>query len=200
MLLVVPQSLSESTSPTLIGRVQQRDESAWNELAEVYGPLIYGWARRAGLQDSDAADVTQNVFQSVARAVGDFNHEQPGATFRGWLWTVAKNEVAAHFRRLKNRPQPSGGSDAQHRWREHPEFLEGDGESVSPASEAALLHRALGILQNEFEPGTWTAFRRMAVEDHPAADIARDLGMTSKAVRQAKYRVLCRLREFLRET
>lgn len=64
-------------------------------------------------------------------------------------------------------------------------------------TQTALTHRALALIQDEFKPETWEAFRRLAMEEHPVREIAADLGMSSGAVRQAKYRVLCRIRELL---
>jgi DNA-directed RNA polymerase specialized sigma24 family protein len=45
---------------------------AWQRFADLYVPLVYDWMRRAGLRPSDALDVTQNVFLSVARSQGGF--------------------------------------------------------------------------------------------------------------------------------
>jgi DNA-directed RNA polymerase specialized sigma24 family protein len=43
-----------------------RDAQAWGDFVELYAPLVYRQARRAGFQDADAADVTQDVFRAVA--------------------------------------------------------------------------------------------------------------------------------------
>jgi RNA polymerase sigma-70 factor (ECF subfamily) len=55
----------------------------------------------------------------------------------------------------------------------------------------------LESIREDFEHTTWQAFWRMAVEGHPSAAIAADLGMTQEAVRQAKRRVVRRLQEEL---
>ena len=82
------------TSDSLIVRLQNpADRQAWNEFASLYEPLIFRFARRSGLQDADARDITQRVLWSVARAADRW---QPGATrgrFRGWLATVTRNAV-----------------------------------------------------------------------------------------------------------
>src|SRR5207237_680601 len=76
-----------STSMTLVERVRSRAPGAWERLSFLYGPLVCGWARRAGLRTEDAADVVQEVFLAVARNLAGFHHEA-GDTFRGWLWTI----------------------------------------------------------------------------------------------------------------
>src|SRR5690606_12959139 len=55
-----------STAASLVAGVKALDPTAWRQLVTLYGPLIYGWARRAGLRGEDAADVTQDVFRAVA--------------------------------------------------------------------------------------------------------------------------------------
>ena len=68
-----------------------------------------------------------------------------------------------------------------------------------PEIESELTRRALNLIQTEFEERSWLAFWRSAVDGHATTAIADDLGMTAKAVRQAKYRVLRRLREEMDE-
>ncbi len=189
--------VSEGTSTSLIGRVKRRDADAWSVMARLYGPLVYGWARQCGLQDQDAADVVQEVFQSVARAIDGFDHDGDGSTFRGWLWTIARNAVRQQARRRARQPEALGGTDANNRWREVPEIAENATDPSGTNVQAMLAHRAIRIIQQEFEPRTWEAFWRTTVDGQSAAEIANELGMTPQAIRQAKYRVLCRLREVL---
>ena len=46
------------------------DNAAWGEFIDLYVPLVYGYARKQGLQDADAADLAQEVLSAVAGAVG----------------------------------------------------------------------------------------------------------------------------------
>ena len=60
---------SLSTRPSLLMRIRDsQDALAWNEFVGIYGPLIYAFARKHGLQDADAADLTQEVLRAVVRA------------------------------------------------------------------------------------------------------------------------------------
>jgi RNA polymerase sigma-70 factor (ECF subfamily) len=80
------------------------------------------------------------------------------------------------------------------------EVPEAEPESWSQSgdcSRVGLIRRAAELVRDDFEPKTWQAFWRLAVENQPARDIAADLGMTADAVYQAKARVLRRLREEL---
>ena len=59
---------SPTTRPSLLVRLRDGDDrEAWRQFVELYAPLVYGFARRRGLQDCDAADLTQDVLQAVAR-------------------------------------------------------------------------------------------------------------------------------------
>ena len=44
------------------------DEGAWAEFVDIYEPLVYGLARRKGLQDADARDLCQEVFRALTGA------------------------------------------------------------------------------------------------------------------------------------
>ena len=88
-----------STSLSLIRRTQAVETGAWETVVRLYGPLIYGWGRRMGLQSQDAADLTQTVFLSVWRGLPGFTFDRPDASFRGWLRTIAQNAVRARGRR-----------------------------------------------------------------------------------------------------
>lgn len=185
-----------STSATLIARVREREPEAWSRLTQLYTPLVYGWCRKRGLKENDAADVVQEVFRAVLVHSDRFHRDQPGDSFRGWLWTITRNKLHDHFRRNAAQPPAAGGTSARQQLENVPESLGLEEEEGSSSRlEPGLAQRALAILQSEFEEPTWKAFWRLAVEGHAAADIAADLGMTKGAVRQAKYRVLRRLRQ-----
>ena len=64
---------------------------------------------------------------------------------------------------------------------------------------ADLVQRALEAIRNDFTDGVWDAFVRTALQGRTSKDAGRELGMTPNAVRQAKFRVLRRLREELGE-
>jgi RNA polymerase sigma-70 factor, ECF subfamily len=186
---------SRSTSTSLIDRVKRRDAAAWSRLARIYSPLIYRWARQCGMQSTDAADAVQDVFLAVSMNVAKFDHEGATATFRGWLWTITRNQIRLFHRKRKGQEQATGGTDANDAIQQYSEILEQADEPAGFDSRRSLVHRALEIVRDDFNEKTWQAFLRLAIHGEPAADVAADLGMTPAAVRQAKYRVLCRLHD-----
>jgi RNA polymerase sigma-70 factor (ECF subfamily) len=82
------------TRPSLLVRIRDvGDREAWRQFVEVYAPLVYKFARRRGLQDADAADLTQEVLQAVAGASKRLVYDPDRGTFRAWLYTVARNKL-----------------------------------------------------------------------------------------------------------
>ena len=190
---------STGTSRSLLDRARAADAAAWGRLVALYGPLVLHWCRRRGLQDEDAADVFQEVFQAVAANLGRFRKERPGDTFRGWLRTITSSKVQDHFRRRAREPGGVGGSAALTRLAQVPAPPPDDEAAVEERAERRLFHRALAAIVGEFEERTWSAFWRTAVEGRPPKDVAAELAMSPGAVRVAKSRVLQRLREELGE-
>jgi RNA polymerase sigma-70 factor, ECF subfamily len=195
---------SLSTSSSLLGRVKQHEAEAWNRFAELYTPLVYRWARQCGLQSSDAADVVQEVFTTVARKIDGFRYDGPQDSLRGWLWTITRNQVRLYFRRRKERPAAIGGSTANYLLQQHAfeeshssELIEQPQEPAGFDSHTSLVHRAVALIRQDFQPRTWQAFWQVVIEGRPAVEVAEQLGLTPGAVRQAKFRVLSRLQSEL---
>ena len=69
---------SRATSTGLLFRVRSGQSAGWNGLVTIYSPLVYEWARRMGLQSSDAGDVTQEVFLAVHKDIDRFKRESRG--------------------------------------------------------------------------------------------------------------------------
>ena len=65
------------------------------------------------MQDSDAADVTQEVFAVISRSIDSYDENRESASFRGWLWGVTRNKLLEHHRRQSSQAEGIGGTDAQ---------------------------------------------------------------------------------------
>jgi hypothetical protein len=77
-VLLVSNLMSQSavTQPSLLVRIRDRaDNDAWARFVEIYGPLIYGFVRKRGLQDADAVDLVQDVLRSVAGVLSVSVHD-----------------------------------------------------------------------------------------------------------------------------
>lgn len=193
-------SESDATSLSLLYRLKANEAAAWDRLVLLYAPLVYHWCRKLELPEQDAADIFQDVFQSLASKISTFRKEQPGDTFRGWLRTITHNKVYDHFRKQGREPQAAGGTEANIRFSQL-ESLDRTTDSDDDEEQAyqQLVRRALELIREDFTPRTWQAFWRVTVDGQRPVDIAEELKMRPGAVRVAKSRVLQRLRQELGE-
>jgi RNA polymerase sigma-70 factor (ECF subfamily) len=193
---MVQQPAPSTTSLTLMERVRAFESDAWERLCQIYGPLVFQWARRAGLSDDDAADVMQETFQTVARRVASFQHDGAGSTFCGWLRGITRNKIGDYYRKRAAEPHAPGGTAAHQVLQAVVDPLGDEDHDPSAADEVlGIAQRALLLIRGEFETRTWDAFRLCVMESRSTDTVAAELQMTPKAVRQAKYRVLKRLRQ-----
>lgn len=185
------------TRVTLLARIKDgRDTDAWREFVQLYGPVVYRFARNRGLQDADAADLMQDVMRSVARNAERLNYDPKRGTFRGWLYTVTRNKIYNFLNGQRNRPRGSGDEAGWERLDTAPaRDEEGPDADWEREYQRRLSARAMEQVKGEFQPATWEAFWKTAVEGKPAAEAGKTLGMSPGAVYVAKSRVIARLRE-----
>src|SRR5690242_3517340 len=94
------------TRPSLLVRLRDpRDGAAWTEFVELYAPLVYGYARKQGLQDADAADLSQEVLGGVARSIGRLEYDPRRGSFRNWLFTIVRRRLSSFSSAQENRPR-----------------------------------------------------------------------------------------------
>ncbi len=180
------------TRPTLLRRLPDAgDGEAWRSFVETYGPLVYRFALRRGLQPSDAADVVQEVMLKVARSIDRFDYDPARGRFRGWLFTIAWRALIDRANQVKRRSEIASEAIAE--------------RTADPSTDAealwdseyrrSLLQRALPLVRPQFSEVTWEAFRLTALEGQPAEETAHRLGLTVGSVYVARSRVTARLRE-----
>jgi RNA polymerase sigma-70 factor (ECF subfamily) len=193
------------TSLSLLDRVKGNDQQAWQRLVGLYSALVYHWCARWHVTGADADDVTQDVFLAVAAGIEKFQRPRsdapsaatgPGATgsFRGWLGAITRNKLRDFYERRQRQPAAQGGSDVHRLLQEIPDSTLSD-DAADAAQLSDVYYRALELIRSDFEDRTWQAFWRTAVDNHTPAEVAPALGMSKVAVRQAKARVLRRLKE-----
>jgi len=185
-----------STSLSLIARVKARDPAAWKQLVEIYAPLTYFWCRKSGVSAEDSRDVVQDVFSSMWKAIDGFRPDRKSGSFRGWLCTITRSKVADHWRRCAGHPNAIGGTDAHRQFQQLQELdpSTSPGDLSSSIERSGVLHRAVQIVRNDFEAKTWQLFSRVVLDGESIATVADEFSVSSAAVRQAKSRVLRRLR------
>src|SRR5262249_30659038 len=157
------------------------DTEAWGEFVAIYEPLIYRLACRKGLQDADARDLCQEVFRTVAQAIGHWDLDPARGRFRGWLSRIARNLLVNFLTRRPYRLRGSGSTSIQ-------DLLEAQ-PAADPSATALfeaeyrrrLFRWAAEEVRGEFAATTWQAFWRTAVDGRPPADVAGGLGLSGGA-------------------
>jgi RNA polymerase sigma-70 factor (ECF subfamily) len=190
-------SLNNPTSSSVLRRAVAREPDAWEQLVVLYSPLVSHWCRQAGMPDHDVPDVSQDIFAAVSSKLESFRADRPGTTFRAWMRGIARHKLQHYF---EDRGQAAvGGTDALNRLQQVPDRSDELELSEGPAEVAGVYQRALSLVRNEFEERTWTAFWQVIVEDRSPVDVAAEMQISANAVRQAKSRVLRRLKEEMGE-
>ena len=188
-----------TTRPSLLLRLRDAcDDGAWREFVALYGELVYQFARKRGLQDADAADVTQIVFHAVSQEIRRLEYDRHRGTFRGWLLVVTRNQVNKYLESARgiNRPVVQllnenvvdGCADP-----------DAEAEHWEHEYQLRAFRLAVERVRVEFEDASWQAFWRTAVEGRPAKAVGESLGMSVGAIYTARSRVLRRVKMAIAE-
>jgi RNA polymerase sigma factor (sigma-70 family) len=157
--------------------------------------FLINWLKHQDLPEVDHDDLTQEILVSVVKYLPSFQHPGHPGAFRAWLRAIAANRLRDYWRARDPQARATGGSTVT-------EVLD---QFADPESELNrhwdeehdqyVLRCLLEMVEPEFEPNTFRAFRRLTLEDATGAEVAAELGMSVGAVYIAKSRVLRRIRE-----
>src|SRR5262245_18495299 len=158
----------------------------------MYLPLIRRWIGRIPGLEYDVDDVSQEVLLVLIREIPRFDRRREGS-FRAWLRQVAVNRVRVYG--MQRHRQIGAVAD------QIEGFLDQMADSntllarqFDQEHDKHVCDALLSAVRSDFTQATWDAFQRFAVDGRPAADVARELGLTVNGVVKAKSRVLNRLR------
>ena len=186
-----------TTSESLLFRLQDSpdgdiDQNAWEKFVQLYTPLMFHWARKVGLQQSDAADLVQDVLSIVFRRLPDFQYDAAGS-FRGWLKTVTLNKF-----REKKRKRVTDVSVASNSVLEQISSLQRAESTWDLDYGRMLLQQTMAQMEPDFHPGTWKALRAVMAEGLTVDQAAEATGVSVWTIYSAKARLMKRLREELK--
>ncbi len=178
-------------SSVILG-VKQNHQGAWEQLVDFYYPIAYRWCRNAGLNEHNAADVSQDVFRSVVQSFGSFDRSNEKQSFGAWLRLITQRRIADFLQR-NSHESPKGGTSAMLRFQEIP--IETNNEEMGEAN--AKLLEAIRVVQNEFEVTSWRAFELNVIQQIDSDLVAQELSISRNAVYLAKSRILKRIRQIM---
>lgn len=153
----------------------QKDPSRFAELYEEHFDRVYAFIVRRVQDRNHAQDLTADVFHQALANLTRF--EWRGAPFAAWLYRIAANAVADHFRRTaRERNTPA------------PEEIAKD--EIDEVEHRASLFRLVDQLPSDQ--------RRVVVmrfaEERSIREIAETLGRSEGSVKQLQWRALQTLR------
>jgi RNA polymerase sigma-70 factor (ECF subfamily) len=185
------------TRPSLLVRLRDpRDQEAWRTFVDVYGPLIYAFGRKNGLQDADAADLTQAVLAAVHSGIGRLDYDPLKGTFRGWLYGVARNQLGK-WRRSQGKDRASGDTEDLQQLAEQPAP-----DDAADWWEYEYQRQCFAVAADRVRPQvqetSWRAFWQTAVDGRAANEVAAELEMSLGALYTAKSRVLALIKKEIR--
>ena len=131
-----PENLAIDAERHFVERAARGDQRAVGALYDHYvGPLYRFCLARVG-NETDAEDLTEEIFLKVIRSVGGFEWRplprgesgEERSPFRAWLFRIARNHVVSHYRRTAARPTAG----------EVPEWIEDDRRGPQEMAELAL--------------------------------------------------------------
>lgn len=183
------------TRETLLQRVRrQYDQVAWEEFVYYYRGYVYNIACRMGLSHHDAEEVVQTVMIQLWKKLPEFEYDSRKGRFRGWLCTVAGNEVKMLLRRKSRdieRMTPAEKEDLiQHLHKaETPSQDQAEQEWVT-----YITTMAWNRVQEEFGANEKAAFE-MVSKGAGVDEVSQKLGITTSSVYVYKKRVTDRLKQ-----
>lgn len=190
--------LFPETDPSLLIRLKDAsDQFAWAEFVALYRPAILGFARRRGLQNSDAEDLAQCVLLAVAQSVGHWCPDEGRARFRTWLHTVANRLVIDSFRR-RTRSNAGGGTSHLEFIARQPDLTD-DSAILDDELRLQIFRMAAAEARAEFTRETWDSFRLTAIEGKTVPEVASKQRKSVGAVYAARARVMRWIAQRIRE-
>ena len=185
---------SPRTRPSLLLRLRgARDEQAWGEFLAIYEPLVLRLMRGRGLQDSDARDTTQQVLQRISGAIERYQPDGADASFRRWLFRVARNVVVTFLTKQARQPELVDGLQIADTVDAAPANGPGSDEFDHEYRQQVLAW-ATEQVRREFKEATWQAFVETSINGRPIADVAAGLNLSPGSVYVARSRIIARLR------
>ena len=183
------------TRQSLLLRARTGEEEAWKDLTDLYRPLIIGWLNRQGVPAVDLEDLSQDILLSVVQHLPGFEHSGRRGAFRSWLRTIVCNRTTDYWRAAGARAVASGGSGATAALQQIADPDSDLNRQWDEEHDRYVLNCLLDLVDEEFEPTTLRAFRRLALDGAAGAEVAQELGLSVSAVYVAKSRVLQRIRQ-----
>lgn len=164
-----------------------RDPKAFSALFDAYWDAIFKYCYYHCGDWHLAEDLASDVFVKALANLKNFDPSVTGATFRGWLYGIARNTVITSYRKAGRQPHDSLDDRFD---------LLSNEQSVEDLVIAGEQHAELRALLERL-PDDQRQLLELRLAGLNAAEIARTLGRSHDAVRKAQSRAVNGLRKAL---
>jgi RNA polymerase sigma factor (sigma-70 family) len=175
-----------------VDRLKARDSKIWEQTYETYATRLYGFILHLVRRDQRLAeDLHQETWLAAIDGIAGFDPSR--GEFTGWLFSIARNAVATHWRRQAVRriaDRPLADTAGEIVECERGEFPL---EILQQIERADVVRAALLEMADEER----TALIHKYVELLPVASIAKQINRTPKATESLLTRSRAKLRALL---
>jgi len=188
---------------TFVRRLRNRDEAAWFELWEVFGPVLRAqltrWGRgRIGVET--VRDLTQETLAALSDSIDRYDPAR-GARFSTWLLSIAKHALGDEIDRRMALKRGGGQKPGEldERYMGEAAVVEADDVYQRNVFNAKV-YAAIRKTESESDFLPFQVYRMRIFEGVPGKDVAEQLGVSEPTVSRHVQRVRDKLRERLSET
>jgi RNA polymerase sigma-70 factor (ECF subfamily) len=170
-----------ATDPSLIQRAIDGDERAMRSLWSQHAPHIDAVVRRLVGDVETAADIAQEVWIQIFRALPTYRGE---SQFGTWAHRIAVNRTLNALRRTRRLAKTET------------EILE-DTAAVENEGDRSMLAATIEAAAQQLAPGARTVFLMHDVEGYTHEEIAEQLGITAGGSKSQLFKARAKLRRLL---
>ena len=182
-----------------ISRLRARDQGAWYELWETFGPVLRAQLAKWGkgrIGSETVRDLSQETLAALSDCIDDYDPTR-GARFSTWLLAIAKHTLGDEIDRRMALKRGAGKRPAalDEAWMTQSLGAKPDAE-YEAAVFRAKVEAAIRMVEREADFMDFSIYRMRVLDGLQGKDVAQQLGTSEPTVsrRMAKVRVSLRVR------
>jgi len=191
------------TRYSLLSRLQNWDDQAsWKIFFDTYWRLIYSFALKSGLTETEAQEVVQETIIAVAKDIHKFKRDRSRGTFKGWLRNLARWRIADQLRLRTRRPAEGdlpGATMPDGEMAEIPDPAGGERDEIWETEwQSNLFDSAVERIKHKIKEEHFQIFDLHVIRQWPASRVAETLGISASRVYLVKFRVVGMIKKEIR--
>ena len=181
-----------TTRKTLLKRLQTFDDISWEEFYGIYWPLVLAIGRKLGMTQDECRDLMQEIMFDLFKGEALLRYDSSRGKFRTFFGVLVRHKALSMLQDSVRRSSGGGTDDPGQR-----DVSETATRLLSPENHDendpfqkmfdeeyrnCLLSIALNELRNNVEPRTYSIFEMVVLQERPAGEVARYLGLNRATI------------------